>query len=259
MQRIIKYPRTPHIQGSKLQDGDEDLSQIPFSSIKGKTIVVEEKIDGANAGISFSSSGELLLQSRGHYLTGGYRERHYNLLKTWANIHLGELYQVLSTRYIMYGEWMYPKHKIYYDSLPSYFIEFDIYDKYTGEFLDTKSRHSLIKPLNIPSVPVLKIGEFNSLEELISLIKNSSYKSEQFVENLTKTIRELHLNEEEILSQTDLSPLMEGLYIKIEEDNKVVDRMKYVRYSFTQTESVTGNWLDKPIIPNKLAEDKFFI
>jgi hypothetical protein len=89
MERIIKYPRTPHIQGSKLQDGDEDLSQIPFSSIKGKTIVVEEKIDGANAGISFSSSGELLLQSRGHFLTGGYRERHYNLLKTWANIHLG--------------------------------------------------------------------------------------------------------------------------------------------------------------------------
>jgi hypothetical protein len=35
--------------------------------------------------------------------------------------------------------------------------------------------------------------------------------------------------------------------------------MKYVRYSFTQTESVTGNWLDKPIIPNKLAKDKFFI
>lgn len=27
---IIKYPRTPHIQGSRLQPGDEDLRQRPF-------------------------------------------------------------------------------------------------------------------------------------------------------------------------------------------------------------------------------------
>ena len=33
---IIKYPRTPHLEGSRLQPGDEDLSQVPFSYIKGK-------------------------------------------------------------------------------------------------------------------------------------------------------------------------------------------------------------------------------
>lgn len=27
--KIHKYPRTPHIEGSRLQPGDEDLSQIP--------------------------------------------------------------------------------------------------------------------------------------------------------------------------------------------------------------------------------------
>ena len=84
---LKKYPRTPHLEGSRLQPGDEDLSQVPFSYIKGKHLVVEEKIDGANSAISFSEDGELLLQSRGHYLTGGYRERHYNLMKQWANIH----------------------------------------------------------------------------------------------------------------------------------------------------------------------------
>jgi hypothetical protein len=36
---IVKYPRTPHLQGSRLQAGDEDLSQIPFSEILGKNIV----------------------------------------------------------------------------------------------------------------------------------------------------------------------------------------------------------------------------
>ena len=70
--RIIKYPRTPHIEGSRLQPGDEDLSQIPFAEIAGLPLVIEEKIDGANSALSFDPSGQLLLQSRGHYLTGGY-------------------------------------------------------------------------------------------------------------------------------------------------------------------------------------------
>ena len=48
---------------------------------------------------------------------------------------------------------------------------------------------------------------------------------------------------------------MEGLYIKVEENGIVVDRMKYVRYSFLQTvlESNT-HWLDRTIIPNKVKE-----
>ena len=76
--KIIKYPRTKHIEGSRLQKGDEDLSQIPFKNIKGKYIVIEEKVDGANTAISFNENKELLLQSRGHYLRGGYREKHYD-------------------------------------------------------------------------------------------------------------------------------------------------------------------------------------
>lgn len=40
---LKKYPRTPHLEGSRLQPGDEDLSQVPFSYIKGKHLVVEEK------------------------------------------------------------------------------------------------------------------------------------------------------------------------------------------------------------------------
>ena len=98
---IIKYPRTPHIEGSRLQPGDEDLSQIPFDNIAGRHIVIEEKIDGANSALSFNPQGELLLQSRGHYLTGGCRERHYNLFKQWAGIHQPALWETLGCRYVM--------------------------------------------------------------------------------------------------------------------------------------------------------------
>ncbi|MEO0841723.1 MAG: RNA ligase family protein, partial [Cyanobacteria bacterium J06643_5] len=84
MKQIYKYPRTHHIRGSRLQPGDEDLNDIPFAEIKNRYVVVEEKVDGANAAISFSADGRIQLQSRGHYLTGGPREKHFNLFKQWA-------------------------------------------------------------------------------------------------------------------------------------------------------------------------------
>ena len=46
MEKVLKYPRTPHIEGSNLQDGDYDLSQIPYSYLKNKYLVIEEKVDG---------------------------------------------------------------------------------------------------------------------------------------------------------------------------------------------------------------------
>ena len=57
---IKKYPRTPHIQGSRLQPGDEDLSQIQFKAIAGRHVVLEEKIDGANSAISFTEDGDVI-------------------------------------------------------------------------------------------------------------------------------------------------------------------------------------------------------
>ena len=74
MNAIRKYPRTRHLAGSKLQPGDEDLDAVPMSALAGRHVVIEEKMDGANSGMSFSADGEFLLQSRGHYLTGGPRE-----------------------------------------------------------------------------------------------------------------------------------------------------------------------------------------
>ena len=154
---IRKYPRTPHLEGSRLQPGDEDLSQIPFSQIAGRHLAVEEKCDGANSALSFSAEGKLLLQSRGHYLTGGYRERHFELMKQWAGAHRDSFYRVLGSRYIMYGEWMYGKHTVFYDALPHYFLEFDIFDREREVFLDTPSRRKLTDRLPVVSVPVLPV------------------------------------------------------------------------------------------------------
>lgn len=253
MEKIKKYPRTPHLCGSKLQAGDEDITQIPFSLIRGKTLTVEEKVDGANAAISFSENGELLLQSRGHYLTGGYRERHYDLFKVFAAEHKNELFTLLKNRYILYGEWLYAKHKVYYDALPHYFLEFDIFDKEQGVFLDTETRRQMLKGSPIHSVPVLATGRFNTQAELLKLLGPSLFITEKREQNLREELTKRGIDVGQVLNETDLSGLAEGLYIKIEEGGKVVERMKYVRYGYTQVKTEEdGNWLNKPIVPNKL-------
>ncbi len=254
---ILKYPRTPHLEGSRLQAGDEDLSQIPFSHVLGRNLVIEEKIDGANSAVSFNGEGDLLLQSRGHYLDGGYRERHYNLLKQWANMHMSELFDVLGTRYIMYGEWMYAKHTVFYDALPDYFMEFDIFDRENRVFLDTPSRRALTNQLGfVHSVPVLASGIFEKKEQILSLIGPSNYITEKHLDNLRMQAERLKLDADRQVRETDPSTTMEGLYIKLEEDGVVKERFKFVRASFLQCLLESGShWQSRPIIPNMLRTD----
>ncbi len=251
---IKKYPRTPHLEGSRLQPGDEDLSQIDFSTIEGRHIVIEEKIDGANSAISFDEDGTLLLQSRGHYLGGGSREVHYDFFKQWASAHTDEFFEVLGTRYIMYGEWMYAKHSMYYDALPAYFMEFDIFDRERGVYLDTNERKKLTGKMPISSVKVLAEGNFGSKKEILKHLGRSNYIRDGHLERLAEYCRENGLDVEERLAETDKTDMMEGLYIKVEEGGEVLSRLKFVRSGFAQGAMTSPHhWLHKAIIPNGLS------
>ncbi|WP_291581284.1 RNA ligase family protein [Clostridium sp. UBA6640] len=254
MERIYKYPRTRHIEGSRLQNGDEDLKVINFDYIKDKYIVVEEKVDGANCGISFDEDGEMLLQSRGHFLNGGYGEKQFSLFKTWASCHTHDLYKLLGNRYVMYGEWLYAKHTVFYDQLTHYFMEFDIFDKEEEKFLSTKRRKEILKDYKfIISVLVLHEGKLNSFKELTSFLSKSNFKSSNSEETLRQSCKALDLSFDIARKQTDCSDLMEGLYIKVESEGYVIDRFKYVRSSFLNTISDSEtHWVNRPIIPNKL-------
>ncbi|MHC1684153.1 MAG: RNA ligase family protein [Clostridiaceae bacterium] len=256
MDRIFKYPRTRHIEGSRLQKGDEDLKNVKFEFIKDKYLVIEEKVDGANCGISFDETGTLFLQSRGHYLNGGFGEKQFSLFKTWATCHSSSLFSLLGDRYVLYGEWLYAKHTVFYDNLTHYFMEFDIYDKLEDKFLSTKRRKEMLKDYPfIVSVLVLHEGKVKSLKELVSFLGKSNFKSDKSEEVLRKSCEELKLSFDIARKQTDISDLMEGVYIKVEDEERVIDRFKYVRSSFLNTilDSET-HWANRPIIPNKLKQ-----
>ncbi|HEY9848725.1 MAG TPA: RNA ligase family protein [Leptolyngbyaceae cyanobacterium] len=254
--QIRKYPRTHHIQGSRLQPGDEDLDSVPFNAIANRYVIVEEKVDGANAAISFSDDGQIRLQSRGHYLTGGEREKHFNLFKQWAYSHAAAFWEILGNRYILYGEWLYAKHTIFYDYLPHYFLEYDVMDTEKNEFLSTKSRNQLLSGLPLVSVPVLFAGILQSYKQLTGLLANSNYIRAGHLERFRLSCEEKGLDVERSIAQTDPTTLMEGLYIKVEEESIVTARYKYVRASFLTTVLQSdGHWLNRPIIPNQLSPE----
>lgn len=86
------------------------------------------------------------------------------------------------------------------------------------------------------------------------MLGKSNYISDNKTETLRLTAERLGLDPDRQLRETDASDTMEGLYIKIEEQGQVVDRLKYVRASFTQTvDQSQTHWLDRPIVPNGLS------
>ena len=251
--KLLKYPRTQHIQGSRLQPGDEDLDSVHFAEIAGRNLVIEEKMDGANSAISFDEDQKLCLQSRGHYLTGGEREKHFDLFKVWANTYAAQLWEILGARYIAYGEWLYAKHTVFYDRLPHYWLEFDVYDRESATFLSTEKRAKLFRNSAITQVQVIFSGIVSRQSDLPKLLGHSNFIGSSHLQKL----RELSLNQnlpyEKVLKETDQSAIMEGLYIKEEDETSVTGRFKFVRASFlTSVQQSESHWLNRPIIPNQL-------
>ncbi len=252
---IHKYPRTQHLEGSRLQPGDHDLDQVPLEALRGTYCVVEEKLDGANAGISLDDAGRLRLQSRGHFLTGGAREKHFDLFKQWARTHEPALTGRLAGGLTLYGEWLYAKHTIFYDELPHYFMEFDIRDA-SGAFWSTDRRATHLADSPVVSVPVLWRGVVHKPAQLLELVTHSLYKSSTWRDRLRDAAVVANVDPERAARETDPSDHAEGLYLKIEDPvtHLVLARYKWIRASFLTAVTDSGShWLARPIIPNRLA------
>lgn len=250
---ILKYPRTAHLEGSRLQPGDLD-DGIRLKDLPDGNWVWEEKLDGANTGISFDADCTMLMQSRGHVLQGGPRERQFDKLKAWAAANEDMLFDRLGTRFIAYFEWMAAKHTIFYDSLPHLVFEEDIYDREDNRFLRTEERHSLFEDTGVMAVPVLHTGRIESTKKLQTHVRRSLYQTENWREALRVAAEKVGIDPDLALIQTDDSDRSEGLYLKIEDERGVIGRYKWVRASFLQTILDSGShWQNRPIIENRLS------
>jgi len=233
---FIKYPRTPHLFGSKGTDDDKHLGRKESEAfIADPSLIVEEKVDGTNVGIHFNSRGRMVLQCRGHEITEGMHPQ-YDLFKQWTSVKRPVLEAMLCGQFILYGEWLYARHSVHYRKLPHYFFEFDIYDKDAGRFLDLDSRLELLEGTAIHTVPIAHRGAV-TVDQLRSLISPSAFGS---------------VFENPVTGRTD--DLMEGLYLRTEAAGYVTGRAKMVRSEFVEKVKQSEHWQHQIMVPNLLAD-----
>ena len=243
---FVKFPKTPRVS-YVIQQKDIHKEYKHFNAF------ISEKLDGANCGLSFEEGDQnLLLQSRGHYLRGGPRERIFDYFKTWAYENSEQLFDILGVKYILFGEYLYAKHFVFYDALPSYFLAFDIYDKTQEKFLSTPKFLDRIKNSCIKSVPILYSDRFDKINSFIQYIKPTSFKTKEWKSKL------IQIASEKELEHTDMTDLMEGVYVRIENDDWVVGRMKHPRDEFKKMVMTQESQLDDKANCAKPIEDIIF-
>jgi hypothetical protein len=246
----MKLPRTLHIEGSRLPKGTTDPDAIQFNNLKGQFLVIEEKVDGSSVSISLDSSLNLQVMHRGSPAIG----KEYWQLNEWAETHWEDLLFLLGERYVLFGEWMYNKHAIFYDQLPHFFLESDIYDRDRELWLSTNARNDLLRGHSyIHRVPVIAALKPSTLGQVTNLVGKSKYQSEKWKEALEFKCHMSGASYTKTLAETDQSGLMEGLYIKQEDDLQVLNRYKYIRYEFLQSILNSGTHLrDRVPVSNGL-------
>lgn len=256
---FIKYPRTDHLEGSKQLDlhfslFSKDKEQIPFHSLK-ENIFIEEKMDGIGLGVGFTD-GQYYIQHRGHiyYSTDDNVPYFIKDFSLWILEHEEILYTCLENKYCLFGEWLQYKHTIFYNSLPSLFLEYDIYSKEENIFLSTPERQKLLKPFpQLHSVHVIDCLNSLDLKSLISLGKEIQYsigKNEYWMQDLEKLCHQKNLDFQVVLQNTLKDNLFEGFYIKTENERAVTGRYKWIRKSFIDNILNSDHWKKRPIIEN---------
>jgi len=220
---FFKFPSTPHLATLAGVDirGDKVLSESERDEFLQHNLVVEEKVDGANLGISFGPEGNLRVQNRGSYLsmpaTGQWKK-----LGEWLVPRTDALFEHLADRFILFGEWCYAQHSVVYDRLPDWFLGFDLYDKQCRRFLSSGRRDELLKKMRIARVPVIAHGRFTYTE--ISQLLSRSQLADQPAE---------------------------GIYLRVDHDEWLAKRTKLVRPAFIQ--SMKEHWSRTGIKPNRMS------
>ncbi|MEK6234776.1 MAG: RNA ligase family protein [Planctomycetales bacterium] len=233
---FIKYPRTPHLFGSKGTPDDKHMDEAGSARfIADASLIVEEKIDGTNVGLHFTSDGKMSLQCRGHLITEGMHPQ-YDLFKQWASVKRPALEDAIGDDFLLFGEWARARHSVHYRALPHYFFEFDVYDKRNQVFLSLEKRLELLEGSGVHTVPIVHTGPLKK-KQLPELIGPSCFDA-AFDNPLTH--------------RTD--DLMEGLYLRTEAEGVVTGRAKFVRPEFVEKINQSEHWQHQPMTPNLLAD-----
>jgi len=204
---------------------DKVLSPAEVAELLAGDVVIEEKLDGANLGLSVSADGVLRAQNRGQYLLQPFNGQ-FARLGPWLAAHEDKLFDALGANLIAFGEWCAARHSLNYASLPDWWLVFDVYDRATGQFWSTARRDAWAAQLGLITVPKLHTGhvDMNQLRECVH-VRHSLFRQ---------------------------GPL-EGIVIRRENVEWLEQRAKLVRADFTQ--AIEGHWRSRALQWNRVASD----
>ena len=233
-QQLLKFPRTPHLlnlgaatRDDKILSVSDVTKLLSASSLDGKLVFIEEKLDGANMGISIDpATSRIQVQNRSHYVSASYHPQ-FAPLNRWIDKHSMELWDILEPgRHVLYGEWLYATHSVRYTALPDWFIAYDCYDRAAEQFLCRPALEALLAQTSIAIAPVIHEGAVPNLDFVLSLVDaGSAFNQER----------------------------REGIVIRVCDQEKVISRAKLVRKDF-----IAGNerWDRHALSMNALAPQK---
>lgn len=141
MSTYIKYPRTPHLPWSPGATED-DIHKTDFPELKGKWVVVLEKMDGENTTMYRDHIHARSIDS-------GYHQS-----RTWVTNLWGAIKHEIPEGWRICGENLQAAHSIKYENLPSYFMVFSIWNE-KNECLSWKETVEWCELLGLNTVPVL--------------------------------------------------------------------------------------------------------
>jgi len=226
----LKFPSTAHLKnlGAATRDDkvcDKQRQQLFCGG--SRLVSVEEKIDGANLGISLDSSYRPRMQARSK-MVNWKTDLQFSGLEQWLAENSSTLCEVLERNNdILFGEWCAYLHTVKYTRLPGYFVAFDIYDKRHGRFLSRPAFHTRLQRAQGPKIPTVPTvcppRKFGSMDEVEALLTRQSVFGDG---------------------------TLEGVYLRVDEEASgegmqesfLVDRCKLVRSEFQQAIEEEGTW-----------------
>jgi hypothetical protein len=219
----LRFPRTPHLTwlGSGSPRDDKVLPPEDAADLLSHSVVVEEKVDGANLGISLDTQEELRVQNRGSFLSWDSLHPQFKPLPRWIGVHRQVLTDSLGQHLILFGEWCYAKHSIRYTRLPDWFLAFDVYDRTVGEFWSVDRRNAFAKRIGMATIPELARGkcDMTSIKHLLGPSRFTDGPAE-------------------------------GIYVRWDHGGHLERRAKLVRAEFTQ--AIGDHWSRGPIQANQV-------
>ena len=206
-QGLVKFPRTRHVYniGSATRDDLIMSSDEVNATFLHHPLYVEEKIDGANMGLCIRNN-KICAQNRSHFVGAAYHPQ-FKILDKWIAKHSDELWCILgeSERYILYGEWMYACHSIHYETLPDWFIAFDLYDMLEDRFYSRPrlQAHLQEQGSSIKMTPLLTDGGIEDIEGIGGTGGAQSFENVEELASLVRTTPSRYYN-----------GLIEGVYVR---------------------------------------------